>query len=71
MTATPAPKQCEFAKGWWNKERSVYKDAEIIEKIVRLKKEKQCLPPSGSAVERDVDQLCLAQAFHGVIRHLA
>jgi hypothetical protein len=72
MSANPAWKKCvSGTKTEEDKDRSVYKHAEIIEKIVQLKHEKQGSPPSNSGAGGEVDQLCLMQAFHGVILSLA
>ncbi len=49
----------------------VYKQAEILQEIVRLKKEKQGIPSSGPECDNEVDQLCLLQAFLGVATHFA
>jgi hypothetical protein len=72
MSASPAQIKRELVTVRGKKvQNSVYKHAEILEEIVRLKKQKQGLPGSRSEDACDVDQLCLMQAFQGVILHLS
>jgi hypothetical protein len=72
MSASPARKQSvSVVKAEKDTSRSIYEHSEILERILKLKQEKQGLPPSIPGADDEIDQLCLMQAFHGVVLSLS
>jgi hypothetical protein len=72
MSASPAQIKWKLIQEEKEKKRKPpYQLDKILEEIVKLKKQKQDLPPLSSEHACEVDKLCLLQAFRGVVQNIS